>query len=343
MNVCLASYQSVMMLKGGPRTQILETAKGLKNLGVNVSFQETWRELSGGSVDLVHLFGANIGTFHLAREINKLGIPIVVTPIFFSLHSPRFIRAALMGDKLMRKAFRGFWSDYGLLSDICGWAKIVSPNTRCESDLIRSGLRVQAEKLSVVPNGVDPRFKSGSGELFRNKYGLGEFILNVGHIGPERKNVLRLIRAVKHFDMPTVIIGRIENNSYGRICVEEAKHNPRILIIESIPNDSDLLASAYSGCSCFVLPSLFETPGIAALEAGLAGAKVAITKHGGTDEYFASHAAYVDPLSVDSIRAGISRCLNEGKSADLQKHIEDEFLWEKIAAKTLRLYERALS
>jgi len=43
-----------------------------------------------------------------------------------------------------------------------------------------------------------------------------------------------------------------------------------------------MLASAYAACDVFVLPSMFETPGIAALEAGLAGAKIVITKYGGT-------------------------------------------------------------
>jgi glycosyltransferase involved in cell wall biosynthesis len=343
MNICLASYQSVMMLKGGPRTQIVQTANGLKKLGVHISFFETWQELDKSKIDIIHLFGANIGTYHLAREIYKVGIPMVVSPIFYSLHSSQFINAVLFGDKFLRKIFRGFWSDYGILSDICTWAKMVLPNTRSESALLEDGLNVPALKLHVIPNGVDPRFQNSTGELFRSRYGVDNFILNVGHIGPERKNVLRLIRAVEGLDIPTVIIGRIENNSYGKICLEEAKGNPRILIIDSLPNDSDLLSSAYAACGCFVLPSLFETPGIAALEAGLSGAKIVITKHGGTSEYFGSHAEYIDPLSIDSIRRGILHSFREEKSSGLQTHIQNEFLWDRIAQKTFNIYQQLLS
>ncbi|MBI5022149.1 MAG: glycosyltransferase [Ignavibacteriales bacterium] len=343
MNICLASYQSVMMLKGGPRTQILQTANGLKKLGVQISYFETWNEMDRLKIDLIHLFGANIGTYHLAREIHKVGIPMVISPIFYSLHSSKYINAALFGDKYLRKLFQGFWSDYGILSDICTWAKMVFPNTQSESTLLKVGLNVPASKIRLIPNGVDPRFQNCTGELFRNKYGVDNFILNVGHIGPERKNVLRLIRAVKDLDVPTVIIGRIEDNTYGRICLEEARANSRILIIDSLPNDSDLLSSAYAACSCFVLPSLFETPGIAALEAGLAGAKIVITKHGGTTEYFGSHAEYVDPLSIDSIRQGILRALTEEKSVDLQTHIKNEYLWDRIAQKTFKIYDQLLS
>src|ERR1043165_829019 len=74
MNVCLTSYQSVMMLKGGPRTQILQTKRCLEQLGVNVSLFASWEEFGKERFDLIHLFGANIGTYHFARELHKIGI-----------------------------------------------------------------------------------------------------------------------------------------------------------------------------------------------------------------------------------------------------------------------------
>ena len=46
------------------------------------------------------------------------------------------------------------------------------------------------------------------------------------------------------------------------------------------------LASAYAAARVFALPSWFETPGLAALEAGLAGCAVAITPYGSTRDYF---------------------------------------------------------
>jgi glycosyltransferase involved in cell wall biosynthesis len=343
MNVCFASYQSVMMLKGGPKTQIIQTKSGLEKLGVNVSLFETWQEIDRNKIDLIHLFGANIGTYHLAREIHKIGIPMVVSPIFYSLHSSRYIRLAMSADNTIRKIFHGFWSDYGILSDICNWAKMVLPNTRSESGLLEDGLKIPAAKLQVVPNGVEEHFANGNPDLFRKTYGFGNFILNVGHIGPGRKNVLRLIHAVKGLDIPTVIIGRIEDNSYGKICIEEAKSNPNIHIIDALPNDSDLLTSAYAASNVFVLPSLFETPGIAALEAALAGAKIVITKYGGTSEYFGTYAEYVDPFSVASIRKGILHAMIEKKSDELQKHIRNEFLWDRVAEKTYQSYQKLLT
>ncbi len=332
-----------MILRGGPRTQILQTKKHLEALGANVVLFDSWKEIERDKVDLVHIFGANIGTYHLAREIYKLGIPLIVTPIFFSLHNPRFLRSALFADRLARKFFPGFWMDYGLLADICSWANKILPNTCKEEQLLEAGFNIPKNKITVVPNGVDERFYHANKSVFVKKYNIDNFILNVGHIGPERKNVLRLIRALEDVDASAVIIGRIENNSNGRACLEEAKRNPRLLVLDSIPNDSQLLASAYAASDVFVLPSLFETPGIAALEAALAGSKIVITKYGGTKEYFGDYAEYVDPTSIEDIKRCIMAALKKKKTNELRLHIKNDFLWDTVARKTLKVYEQVLS
>jgi glycosyltransferase involved in cell wall biosynthesis len=90
----------------------------------------------------------------------------------------------------------------------------------------------------------------------------------------------------------------------------------------------------------FVLPSFFETPGIAALEAGLAGANITITKYGGTQEYFGTMANYVDPGSVESVRAGILAALARPRSATLREHIRKHYLWQTIAEQTAKEYAR---
>ncbi len=342
MNVCITSYQSAMLLKGGPKTQMLQTRKGLEELGVNVTLYDSWKELKKGDVDLVHLFGANIGSYHLAREIHKLGIPMVVSPIFFSRHSAPFLRAASGLQRLSRSFVRGAWTDYGILSEICSWAAAVLPNTEAEGRLLRAGLGVRAGTMTVVPNGVEERFRAATPDLFVGKYGVRDFVLNVGHVGPGRKNVLMLIHALAKINVPSVIIGRIEDNDYGRACVAEAKKNPRILLLDAIENDDPMLASAYAACDVFVLPSLFETPGIAALEAALAGAKVVITKYGGTEEYFAAGADYVEPSSWELIHHGIVTALNRPKNNDLRDHVKERFLWKAVAEGTLAAYSKAL-
>ena len=338
MNISMAGYQAISILRGGPNTQLRNTAKHLAAFDIHAQFFDPWAPFAPERCDAFHLFAANIGTYHLAREIHDLGIPLVVSPIIFSLHSPFFIRTMLGITKTVQALGKGMWSDYALTSDVCRWAQAVLPNTRAEASLLQNGLGVDHAKVEIIPNGVDERFFSADPGLFRKKYGLANFILNVGHTGHARKNVLRLIKALGHIDHPAVIIGRIIRNDYGSACVREASKHKHILLIDGMENDSDLLASAYAACDTFVLPSLFETPGIAALEAALAGAKVAITRFGGTEEYFGDMAEYVDPRSVDSIMDGIRKVLEKKKDGRLQTHIRNEFLWSRVAEKTARVY-----
>lgn len=338
MRATVAGYQAVSILRGGPNTQIRGTVRHLPAFGVEASFFDPWKPFGPSDTDVFHLFAANIGTYHLGREIHALGIPLVVSPIIFSLHSPRLVRAVLTGTRLAQKAGRGLWSDYGFTADLCAWAGRVVPNTQLEADLVADGLGVPREKITVVPNGVDARFAAGDPSLFEARYGLRDFILTVGHTGHERKNVLSLIRALAGIDHPAVIVGRIIRGPYGDACVREAAKHRHIALIDGLEPGGDMLASAYAACDTFVLPSLFETPGIAALEAGLAGAKVVITKYGGTTEYFGAMADYVEPRSVESIRDGIRRGLARRKGGQLAAHIRGNFLWERVAEQTAAVY-----
>ncbi len=313
MNVTIAGYQAVSILHGGPNTQIRNTAKHLPKSGVNVRFFDPWSPFKREDADIFHIFAANIGTYHLAREIHALGIPLAVSPIVFSRHSPAFIRRTLNWGRMLQRAGKGIWFDYGITADICRWAARVLPNTEAEGGLVAEGLGVDPGNIRIIPNGVDERFYTADPTPFIEKYGIKDFILNVGHTGHVRKNVLALIRALAEIDHPAVIIGRFISGGYGDACRREAAKHPHILLIDGLDHGSDMLASAYAASNTFVLPSMFETPGIAALEAALAGAKVVITPYGGTKEYFGDFATYVEPGSVASIRDGITAALKAKK------------------------------
>lgn len=342
MNITIACYQSVSLLHGGPRVQALQTKYELEKLGVNVALFSPWENFSPQKNDLVHLFSANLGTFHLARVLNEFSVPFVTSSIFFTRRSPVFIKRTVAINNFFKKLRQGFWTDYVFTQQICQWSKKVLPNTVDESVLLSEGLGISREKMSIIPNGVEPKFEFGDPLLFKKKYGVDKFILNVGHIGPVRKNVLNLIRALNGIDHPAVIIGKITKGSYAEQCIREANRNKNIIIIEGLDNDSDMLSSAYAACDVFVLPSLFETPGIAALEAGLAGAKIVITPYGGTKDYFGSMAVYTEPESVESIRRGITDSLNKQKNPALKERIKKEYLWSCVAEKTLRVYKEVL-
>jgi glycosyltransferase involved in cell wall biosynthesis len=52
---------------------------------------------------------------------------------------------------------------------------------------------------------------------------------------------------------------------------------------------------------------------------------------------------YVEPSSVELIHHAIVTALNRKKNGGLRDHIKKEFLWERVAEKTLKAYEEVLA
>lgn len=342
MKICFATAEAVPFAKGGPYIKIMETKSCLEELGHRVELFNMWESIDRlKEFDIVHLVGSNLSTYGLARTLKYHKIPFLIEPVFFSLHSVTFLKMVNSVDRISRRFIKGLWFDYSFIRDICEWAELVLPNTTDEKLLIQNGFSINAKKVEVIPNGVSKKFLDADPSLFINKYGIKDFILNVGHIGPKRKNVLGLVRVMEKINHPAVIIGKMLNMGESDEVKKIVNRNNHITLIEELPNDSPLLASAYAACHTFVLPSLFETPGIAALEAALTGAKIVITPYGGTKDYFKDMAEYVEPYSAISIKKGIEKTLNERKGNMLKNFIKENFLWEKIAEKTIQVYEES--
>ena len=343
MNVCFVAQHSVTMVAGGPSVQALETARYLADMGIDVAFFNPWERYSREQFDLYHVFGANMMTHDIALRLRQFGHRFAVSSIVYSRRSPWMMRATRRAESLVNRVVGGVWTDYGLTARVCSYADMVMPNTADEGRLLVEGLGVERRRVRVIPNGVHERFADASPELFRSTYGLDDFILTVGHIGSRRKNLLALLRALATIDHPAVVIGQVQHGSYAEQCLAEARRNRNVTIIDGLPNDSPLLASAYAAARVFALPSEFETPGIAALEAGLAGAAVVITPHGGTREYFGAHAYYPDPGSVSSIADAIRQALAAPRTDALRNHIGAEFLWRRVAERTAEAYRELLN
>jgi glycosyltransferase involved in cell wall biosynthesis len=342
MHILFATSQATALTRGGVRTQVLQTKEALENLGVHVTLFDPWRNFQANEFDLVHIFSANMATYHFARAVKAQGLPLIISPVFYTRRTAKVVQNVIKVDKFISRNVRGLWTDYGLIAEMCSWAEAITPNTAEEGKLFVDAFGIPENHVIVVPNGVEERFVHATSVLFEREYGIKNFILAVGNIGPERKNILRLIEALESIDHPAAFIGHIEDTPSGRACLERASRNPRLLIVGAIPHDSMLLASAYAACDVFVLPSQFETPGIAALEAGLAGAKIVITQLGGTKEYFGDDAIYVEPTSTENIAQGIQSALKNKKDNRLRTRIQKEFLWEKVGVKTKQVYENIL-
>jgi len=342
MKICFATHEGVVLSKGGPYTKIKEVREKLLLKGLTVDLFNPWNSKLN-EYDIIHLVSSNFAVYNLARNLRVNNIRFIVEPVFYSTHSASFLRIINNLDKIVRSVSRGIWFDYGFTRDICEWAVKVIPNTSDELKIISEGLSITKEKFRIIHNGVSDRFLNADPGLFEKKYGMKDFILCVGHLGPARKNVLSLVKALSKINHPAVFIEKIIPSTESEQILKYAGENKNLKIIDAMDNNSPILASAYAACNTFVLPSLYETPGIAALEAALAGAKIVITPYGGTKDYFKDMAEYVNPYSVDSIRDGIEKTLNKPKDDKLKEHIKQNFLWDKIADETINIYNEVLN
>lgn len=342
MNVAYVAPMSIAAVNGGVRNQALKTISHIGAFGINPILLSPWDKLEEQQFDLVHVFGASSENAGIVKLLHTTGKPFVLSPVFFSRRNATAIRASITLEKLLRVVGSGIQSDFTIKAEMCRKATLVLPNTSNESDLIARGFSIPRHNIQHIPNGVEPRFTEADKQLFIGKYGISDFVLFAGEAGAPRKNVCRLLEAASQIDAPVVIIGSFYDDAYGHRCKELAQRNDNVTLIDTLPHDSDLLASAYAAADVFVLPSYYETPGIAALEAALAGAKIAITAFGGTTDYFKDDAHYLNPKSERSIVQAIQSALQTKPNGQLKERILNKFSWKSVAEKTAEVYKNLI-
>ncbi len=343
MKVGYVSPMSVAAVNGGLRNQALQTTKHITSFGVDPYLISPWDDIKKMDLDLIHVFGASIENVGIVDSIKAMGLPLVLSPVFFSNRKASFIKSALKLERLSSAFGSGIRSDFSVKAELCGKADIVLPNTAAEAELIRDGFSILDDHIQVVPNGVEQKFAEASPELFTETYGLKDFVLFVGQAGAERKNVVKLLEVAPDIDVPVVIIGSLYSDEYGNKCKALAEQSGNVTLIDTLDHDSELLASAYAASSVFVLPSQFETPGIAAMEAALAGSKIVITERGGTKDYFDGYAEFINPDSSKSILNGINKALAKEPSEGLRDYILENYTWERVAKLTAKQYKKLLA
>jgi glycosyltransferase involved in cell wall biosynthesis len=327
---------------GGGENQLVQTGRSLEAHGVRVRLFSPWTDRLE-SARLLHLFGMSREGLALARLARTRRVPLALSPICW--YQPRAM-AALEPD-LPRKALGlAAWCLRSIAPRIPSWrrellhlADVVLPNSNAEAGQLTRLFGIPRERLRVVPNGVLPDFGTASPDPFRERLGPNPFILSVGRIEP-RKNTLSLVRAVRSLGLPLVHIGESVpgHHAYARECRRAGEGS--VSWLGRLDHDDPLLASAYAAARVFALPSWFETPGLSALEAALAGCAVAITPFGSTREYFGGLATYTRPHRPDEIRRALRTCWDHGPDSRLAPRVATHYLWPNVAQITAEVYDQ---
>ncbi|HEY7693205.1 MAG TPA: glycosyltransferase family 1 protein [Gaiellaceae bacterium] len=195
----------------------------------------------------------------------------------------------------------------------------VSEFTRAE---IVELLGIPEERIDVIPNAVGAPF------LPDGPAGEGEYVLAVGTLEP-RKNHALVQQAARALAVPLRVVGA---RGWGDVQVDGW--------LGQVSDDE--LAALYRGARCLVYPSLYEGFGIPVLEAMACGTPVVTSAGGATEEVAGGAAVLVDPRDPAAIAAGIEEAAarrDELRARGLARAAE--FTWERVAAATRAVYERA--
>jgi len=357
MRIAFIARSTLYKVHGGITVQVLETAKHLRELGIEVVVHLADEKIDYDEFDLLHFFDitrpANI-LYH-TRKTRK---PFVLSPVLidyseydkkhrrgisgfifrrFKADNNEYIKAVsrwlLAKDKLQSKNY--LWKGHGssiraILRDV----KMILPNSGQEYDQLNS-IYALDKPYTVVPNGVDEKVFTPCKTTLKDD----KLVVCAARI-EGIKNQLNLIRALNNTGFRLLLIGDATPNQKGyyQQCRQVAGDN--IKFIERISQEE--LISYYREAKVHVLPSWFETCGLSSLEAGAMGCNVVVTDKGYTREYFGEQAFYCDPGRVESIYRAVQRAAESPLQEDLQAKILSDFTWQQAAKQTLAAYKKVL-
>ena len=169
------------------------------------------------------------------------------------------------------------------------------------------------------------------------------YLLFVGTREP-RKNLTNLIKAWKPLakDYQLIVAGEEGGDETSKL----AKNKKDSLRFLGKVSHQELVV-LYSEANVFVFPSLYEGFGLPILESFYHGTPVVTSNVSSMPEVAGNAAELVEPKSVESIRQGIEKILNENRDAQrkrLQKMIIrlQMFNWQKVARQTEQVYKKTL-
>lgn len=335
-------YPSAFQNPGGGEVLLLKTKEYLEKLGVPIRLFDFWNDRFEKK-DLLHVFGSVKEGLGLMEVAKSKGVKLVHSPIIWYNWQSSFQIPYQLKERYLCVLRQIAKVTLPMLPSarkkMMSLADVVLAGSQMEADQIARYFLIPRRKIEVVTYGADEDFLTAKPNDFEQKYGLKDFVLTVGRIEP-RKNQLNLIRALKGSQLTLVIIGDpvSHHQDYYNRCREEAGGNVHFLGSFS-PASAELL-SATAACKVFVLATWFETPGLAALEAALAGARIVITSQGSTKEYFKDFVDYVNPASVCDIRKKIDQAFKRPRGRELQDCIYAHYLWKHTATQTLAVYRK---
>jgi glycosyltransferase involved in cell wall biosynthesis len=210
---------------------------------------------------------------------------------------------------------------------------------------IERRLGIPAERVEVIPNGVDPRFSPVPEQALAStlaSLGLAPgYVLYVGSYAPH-KNVPALIRAYASLGEapPLVLCSRCPERIEP--LVQEHGLADRVRLLSGCGDD--VLPALYSGASVFVFPSRYEGFGLPPLEAMACGTPAIVADAGSLPEVTGGAALTFPPDDASALARQIDKVIGSPSlraSLSLAGRLRaTQFTWRASVARHAALYRR---
>lgn len=289
----------------------------LSVLGLNILYNKIQKEQ--GRPDVLHAHFTRLGYTALQLK-KKIKIPLVVTEHLSSIMKPT------INCQLFRIASITYKSADALIA--------VSPNFR---DIINKRFNTKAK---YIPNIVDTRLFSYSlsenDDIFR--------FVSIGNLIPSKRMDLIIEAFAKTFkDNPKVTLsifgeGPERINLENIIIKHNISHQVKLMGLKARREIAEFLKRS----DCFVLPSQFETFGVAYIEALASGLPVIATKCGGPECFINEKNGLL--IDIDNLEELSSAMLSMKDNINnynrnlISRFITDQFAPKEVANRLTRLY-----
>lgn len=283
------------------------------------------------SADVLHIHA--IGPSLFAPLGRALGMKVVVTT-----HGPDYERAKW---KRPAKTFLKFCERMGML----GAHEVIAIADNIATDLTNKYGRTS----TVIPNGVEIPTPSKS-TVSLEEFGVDKqrYFLAVGRFVPEKgfHDLIDAFNTIRVDGWKLVIAGKADHeDSYSKALKEKAAKNPDIVLtgfIKGIP-----LQELYSHAGVFVIPSYYEGLPIVLLEALSYGLPCIASSIPANRNVKLSDRNFFKMGDVKELGEKLiefaDRPMTDDERCAQIAMVENEYNWDKIGEKTLKVYERALA
>lgn len=352
--ILLQNRENAFTHPGGDTVVMERLRDGLEAEGFDVQIDLT-TSANVKDFDLVHLFNFAIREVTEAQAKNCIAhnVPYVVTtlyedwPVFFNQMAQMYVALeAYINNGQPQSRWLELENAAREVPGSQAWDNTFSATnaeilcaTGVNEELSLKRDYPAAKRIESVHLGCEVSELRDGGRLFREKYGIDDFILCVGRL-EWRKNQLMLLKALEDSDITIVFAASnfTYQPQYSSLC-RSFKRKGNTHFLERLTTEE--LASAYQAARVHALPSWFELPGLVSLEAGRYGTALVVSDTGTTRNYTLDFAEYCCPDSAESIKLAVERAYYNGAKDGAERHFAN-YTWSHTVKSYADIYRRVL-